>query len=130
MIHDQTVKTAVFHYISLIAKANTSTLEVKRLRSICPEIYKAANDLSAPYTKELFIPRNSTYALRVSQNLSVPRVNQATYGLKSIRYQGPKIWNKLLADFQRASSLDGFKNLTKTWNGPTCNCNFCKYLNY
>ena len=117
-------------YETLIAKANTSTLEVKRLRSICTEIYKIANDLNAPYMKELFIPRNSTYALRGSQNLSVPRVNQTTYGLKSIRYQGPKIWNSLPADFHKASSLDEFKNLMKTWNGPTCNCNFCKYWKY
>ena len=117
-------------YETLIAKANTSTLEVKRLRSICTEIYKTANDLNAPYMKELFIPRNSTYALRGSQNLSVPRVNQTTYGLKSIRYQGPKIWNSLPADFHKASSLDEFKNLMKTWNGPTCNCNFCKYWKY
>ena len=117
-------------YETLIAKANTSTLEVKRLRSICTEIYKTANDLNAPYMKELFVPRNLTYALRGSQNLSVPRVNQTTYGLKSIRYQGPKIWNSLPADFHKASSLDEFKNLMKTWNGPTCNCNFCKYWKY
>ena len=97
-------------YETLMAKVNTSTLDVKRLRCICPEIYKAANDLNAPYMKELFIPRNSTYALRGSQNLSVLRVNQTTYGLKSIRYQGPKIWNKLPADLPTASSLDEFKN--------------------
>ena len=75
-------------YKTLMAKANTSTLEVKRLRSMCIEVYKTANDLNAQYMKELFIPRNSTYAFRGSQNLSVPRVNQTTYGLKSIRYQG------------------------------------------
>ena len=39
---------------------------------------KTANDLNAPYMKELFIPRNSTYALRGSHNLSVPMVNQIT----------------------------------------------------
>ena len=117
-------------YETLIAKANTSTLEVKRLRSICTETYKTASDLNAPYMKELFIPRNSTFALRGSQNLSVPRVNQTTYGLKSIRYQGPKIWNSLPADFHKASYLDDFKNLMKTWNGPTCNCSFCKYWKY
>ena len=50
-------------YETLMAKANTSTLEVKRLRSICTEIYKTGNDLSAPYMKELLVPRNSTYAL-------------------------------------------------------------------
>ena len=63
--------------------------------------------------KELFLARNSTYELRGSQNLSAPRVNQTIYGLKSIRYQGPKIWNSPPADFHKASSLDEFKNLIK-----------------
>ena len=64
-------------YETLMAKANTSTLEVKRLRSIYTEIYKTAGDRNAPYMKELFIPnapymkelfipRNSTYAFRGS----------------------------------------------------------------
>ena len=113
-----------------MVKANTSTLEVKRLRSICTEIYKTANDLSAPFFKESFIPRNSTYALRGSQNLSVLRVTQ-TYIWAKDRYQGPKIRNSSLpADFHKAGSLDEFKNLMKTWNDPTCNCNFCKYWDY
>ena len=117
-------------YETLMAKANISTLEFKRLISICTEIYKTANYLNAPYMKKLFIPRNSTYELRESHNLSVSRVNQTTYGLKSIRYQGPKICNSLSADFHKASSLKEFENLMKTWNGPTFNSNFCKYWNH
>ena len=68
-----------------MTRANTSTFEVKRLRSIYTEIYRTANDL---------------------------------------------IWNSHPADFHKASSLDEFKNVMKTWNGPTWNCNFCKYWNY
>ena len=108
-------------YETLMAKANTFILEVKRLRSIYTEIYKTANDLNALCMRELFIPRNSTYALKGPQNLSVPRVNQTTHGLKSIRYQRPKIWNSLPADFHKASFFDKFKNLMKTWNGPLLN---------
>ena len=50
------------YYETLMAKANTSTLEVKRLRNLCTETYKTANDLNAPDIKELFILRISTYA--------------------------------------------------------------------
>ena len=96
-------------YETLIAKANTSTLEVKRLRSICTEIYKTANDLNAPYMKELFIPRNSTYALRGSQNLSVPRVNQTTYGLKSTK--GLKFGTVFLQIFTKQALLMSLKIL-------------------
>ena len=115
-------------YETLTKKANTSTLEVKRLRSICTEIYKTINDLNAPYMKELFLPRETVYALRGSQNLSVPRVNQTTFGLNSVRFQGPKLWNSLPENFYNASSLEEFKSLIQTWNGPTCKCNLCSHL--
>ena len=114
-IHKHALKFMLNDFTSdcetLMAKANTSIHEVKRLRSICIEIFKTANDRIAPYIKELFIPRNSTYALRGSHSLSVPRVNQTTCGLKSIRYQGPKIWNSFPADFHKASSLKELKSL-------------------
>ena len=88
-------------------------IEVKRLRRICTEIYKTANDLNAPHIKELFIPRNSTYELGGSQRLSDTK--------------GLKFWNSLPVEFHKASSLDEFKNLMKTWNGPTWTCNYWKY---
>ena len=68
----------------------TSDYEISG-QSIYTEIYKTADVLSASYLKELSIPRNSAYTSRGSQNPSMPRVNKTSYGLKSIRYQGPKL---------------------------------------
>ena len=41
--------------------------------------------------KELFIRNESTYNLRSYNDLSVPGVNQTTFGLRSIRYEGSVI---------------------------------------
>ena len=35
---------------------------------------------------------NRTVRHRYKLNLSVPKVNQVSYGEKSLRYYGPKIW--------------------------------------
>ena len=65
-------------------------------------------------------------------NIFVPRVNQTTFGLKSIRYEGVILWNSLPEHIKRAENLEIFKRLIKTWKGPrkrpTCNCNLCKYV--
>ena len=80
-------------YQTLISKAGTTTLEMKRIQAICTEVYKSFENLNPPYMKDLFVPRQNDYILRGSQNLSVPR-NTTTYGLRSIRYEGARLWNK------------------------------------
>ena len=66
-------------YQTLIAKARTTTLEMKRIQAICTEVYKSLNNLNQPYIKDAFVPRQNDYMLRGSQNLSVLRVRTTTY---------------------------------------------------
>ena len=60
----------------------------------------------------------------------VPRVlvNQTKFGLKSIQYEGAKLWNHLPDSIKSAENLEIFENLIKSWQGPTCKCNYCKQL--
>ena len=48
-------------------------------------------------------PRETTYALRGNDTLTMPNVNTTRFGMKSWRYQAPKLWNGL-PDVLRASS--------------------------
>ena len=63
-------------------------MQIRGIRSLCVEIFKNLNDLNAPYMKELFIRNESTYNLRSYNDLSLPTVNQTTFGPKSIQYEG------------------------------------------
>ena len=49
---------------------------------------------------EIFELRKTNRAVRnqYKLNLEVPTINQVTFGIKSIRYLGPKIWNSLPFD--------------------------------
>ena len=77
-------------YNVLLDRSNTVTMKVKRMRVLCIEIYRTLNSLSPKYMKELFKLNSPVYSSKRSQNLHVPGVNQTTFGLKSIGYEGPK----------------------------------------
>ena len=57
-----------------------------------------------------------------------PLVRTVTYGIKSLRYFGAKLWNNLPADLKSACSLADFKEILKTWTGPTCACEVCNMV--
>ena len=41
-------------YEKLLNDSNTSTMAIKRVHSLCTEIFKSLNNLNAPYMKDLF----------------------------------------------------------------------------
>ena len=115
-------------YPSLLKNNKYVTMEVKHMRYLSIEIYKTLHCLNPQYMKQLFQLNKSKYSSRRPLDLIVPRVNQTHYGLRSIRYEGAKIWNHLPNSIKSAENLDAFKRLIKTWEGPNCNCNFCKFV--
>ena len=69
------------HYQQLRENNRFVSMEIKTKQTLCTEIFKTLTYLNPPYVKEL--KKNSfSYNLRSSD---VPRVNQITFGLRSIR---------------------------------------------
>ena len=81
----------------LLQKAGKETLKINRLRSLCIDIYKSINNINPTYINEIFKLRKTTRAVRSNYklNLDVPTIDQVSFGDKSLRYYGPKIWNSL-----------------------------------
>ena len=75
-------------------------MNVNRLRSLCIESFKTLNNINPDFMNEIFELRKTNRAVRnqYKLNLEVPTINQVTFGIKSIRYLGPKIWNSLPFD--------------------------------
>ena len=75
-------------------------MNVNRLRSLCIESFKTLNNINPDFMNEIFELRKTNRAVRnqYKLNLEVPPINQVTFGIKSIRYLGPKIWNSLPFD--------------------------------
>ena len=103
-------------------------MELNRLRYLCIEIYKTINNINPSFMKQIFQRRetNRTFRNQYKLNLNVPKVNQVSYGEKSLRYYGPKIWNSLPFHVKTSENLKTFKDIIKNRNGSTCNCRVCQ----
>ena len=130
-IHERALRLANSDYTSsyevLLANSKETTVHVHSIRLLALEIYKSFNNLNPPFMKDYFLEKPHSYDLRVAKPLMVPKVRTTNYGIKSLNFQGPKLWNSLPATIKSAKNCDQFKYLTKAWFlKNTCSCSFCK----
>ena len=114
-------------YNDLLLKSQRCTMHVHRLRAISIEIFKTLNGLNPSFMKDIFQVRSSNYSSRNPNNLAHYRPNQVTFGIHSLKFLGPQIWNCLPNELKSAESLNTFKRLIAQWDGPMCNCNACRF---
>ena len=77
------------------------------MRSLYIEVFKTLNGLNPVYTNDIFKLNNSSYLSRRPYDLKIPRVNQTTFGLKSIKYEGARLWNHLPNAIKSAENKNG-----------------------
>ena len=78
----------VSSYEELLQKAGQETIKVKRLRSLCIEIYKSINNINPMYINEIFKLRKTSRAVRSNYklNLDVPTINQVSLEFVSLKF--------------------------------------------
>ena len=115
-------------YEELLEKAGRSPMNVYRLRALCTEIYKTINNINPSFMKEIFELKKTTRLVREKYKLNLisPKYNQVTFGSKSLKTFGPKIWNSLPYHIKSSKNLETFKSVIKNWNGVKCQCKVCK----
>ena len=72
----------------ILKKSRKVCMEVNRLTYFCREIYKTINNINPRFMKQIFQLRETKRTVRnqCKLKLSVPKVNQISYGEKSLRY--------------------------------------------
>ena len=116
------------NYFDLLYENDLTTLFGKRTREMCCETYKTIHGLNAAYMKDIFEDRPSKYPSRNENELFIPKFNQITYGYKSYRVQGPKIWNLLPQEIKGIQSYNIFKSKLRNIDMPFCSCQTCLTL--
>ena len=81
--------------------------------------------MNPQYLNEMFTLKKCTYDLSDNSLLEWPAARLTNHSLKSLKSYGAKIWNLLPAIYKMGVSFDTFKNMIKTWSGPTCKCSVC-----
>ena len=90
-------------------------MNVRRLRNSCVKIYKTLNDLNPSFMNNIFKLKINGREVRDKYKLNwdIPKWNQKTFGYKSLKVLGPKIWNNLPYHVKSSETLYTFKNLLK-----------------
>ena len=101
-------------------------MKIKRLRVLAIEIFKTVNNLNPNYMKDIFTPKLHP---KVRPNdILVKYHNTITYGTKSLKTLGPKIWNQLPEDIKSEILIPNLSNILTL--GSDLNVNvMCAYLN-
>ena len=84
-------------YDELLRFSGSCAINVRLKRNLRIEIYKTLNDLNPSFMQEIFETCKTKKAVRERYkiNLEIPKINQALFGTKSLRFYEPKIWNSL-----------------------------------
>ena len=110
-------------YEDLLEKSGYPNMNLRRQRTVSIEIYKTLNKLNPSYMNDIFKLRNTD---RLTREKSL-KPNQATFGTRSLRSYGPKIWNALPYHIKTSDNLNSFKAIIKCWDGNHCTCRVCEH---
>ena len=102
-------------YKELLLKSDRATMNLNRLRMLCTEIYKTINNLHPEFMRDLLSLRETSGVVREKYmlNLNIPVHKQVTFGSKSLRVFGPKVWNILPYHLKSSENLESFKMIIK-----------------
>ena len=100
---------------------------MKRLGTLCAEIFKTLNNLNPSFIKEIFSLRQTDrpFGEKYKLNLDIPSYNQVTFDRKALTFFGQKTWNSLPYQIKSVENLVSFKTMIKFWNGETCSYKIC-----
>ena len=108
-----------FHLMRPMIRTEMASIQIRQMRNLCIEIYKALLNLNPRYMQELFERNSPSCSTRRPIDLKIPRINQ-TYGSRSIKCEGANLWNHLLEDTKSAENLNISEECIKDLTGPSC----------
>ena len=79
------------------------------------ETYKILNDLSPTIMHDIFQKQENYHSLRNPRSLDSKRKFTTTYGIDTISFRGPQIWQDLPQDIKNSDSLNLFKSSVKRY---------------
>ena len=86
--------------VKYFSNARKSIMELTSYMFLCTEVYKTVNNLNSSFMKDFFKLRKVSRLVRdaCKMILDIPKIDQETFGTRSLRAYGLKIWNTLPFD--------------------------------
>ena len=117
-------KTSTFQ--ELLDKDNSVSVHHKNIQVLATEIYKTVNGLAPTIMNSVFEIKDIEQNLRNKINFKSRRINSVPYGIDSLTYLAPKIWNIVPEGIKKSESLNVFKTKIKKWIPRDCPCRLCR----
>ena len=128
-IHERALRIVYKDNISsfalLLEKSGSVSIHHRNLQALAIEIYKVLNNLSSPLMSVLFKLKETKYNLRNGSALVSTNKKKTNFGINSISYLAPKIWDQVPEEI-KDSNIYIFKQKIKAWIPLKCPCTLCK----
>ena len=108
----------------LLEKDNSYNTHHRNLQHLAILMYKVKNNLVPTPVQEIFKINQSD---RANGKWVIPKVRTENYGLETVRYRGPIVWNLLPDEIKAAKTLNSFITKVKSWKPDQCNCRICQF---
>ena len=123
-LHERALRMVYNNYSStfeeLLREDQSLSIHHRNIHHLATEMYKAKNNLSPPFMKEIFEYNEKR------EKFFLPYARTTKMGKGSLRVFGPTVWNTMLPKFVRESpSLNIFKDRIKYWVPNSCKCRLC-----
>ena len=105
--------------------ANECTIHIRNLKFLLTEVYKFLNGLSPPIMNEVFQTNDCPYDLRNPRILASKHISTIKYGINTIAFTNPQIWQNIPLEIRNLESLSLFKSNMKQIQSLTCRCKIC-----
>ena len=116
----------------LLSKDGAITIHHRNIHLLATEMFKVEKGLSPPFMSNIFGTNPNLNAENVSSNTrakstfySSGNPKTQTFGIETLRYLGPKIWELVPADIKSAASIGIFKKRVRNWTPINCPCRLC-----
>ena len=116
-LHERALKIVYDEYESTFE----NLLELDgNIRLLSIELYGVMRNLSNQVMSELFNLRNINYDFRSQTDFELGPTYTTAYGLRSLKYFAPKIWNIVPTEIRNSDSPSEFTTKIKSWKPVTC----------
>ena len=113
-------------YVDLLVKDKSFTIHQRNIQSLAIELFKVKRNLSNVIMCNIFKKRTLTYNLRSQTDFVRDCVNTRRYGLNSLSYFAPKVWDMIPLEIKNINSLQKFKTEIRKWAPENCSCYLCR----
>ena len=115
-------KDDVASFEILLEKSGSVSIHHRNLQALPIEVYKSLNSLSSPLMTDLIKLNKTKYNLCNTSALVSSNTETTKYGINTISYLAPKVWDQDPEKRKNSKSLNIFKQKIKIWVPLNCQC--------